>query len=282
MAETGFYRKGNSVFHNADPRMKIAWMLTVSIIVYIFFNPTIPLILAVLSLLMLVWSNKKFVIQNPVAKALLIGCVSSLIGHSFVNPQGVTPIIVFGSTISLPFFGSMKWEGLYIGATWAFRLLAIGYTSLLLVSTTRPRDFMEALVKLKVPFRFSFMALLSLQLIQVFDRDARIIVDAQRSRGLKDVKITDKIKALLPLFTPLVVGSLERIQIMSMSLESRAFGASTKRTELREMKLGTKSYLILALLIGITVMMLGYRLTGDLNWMDRVRSLQSLFIPPEF
>ena len=280
MAEMGFYSKGNSAFHNADPRVKIAWMFIVPVIVYTYFNPTIPLILTIISLTMLIWSTKKFVIQNRLATVILIGAISSVFMHSFVNPQGITPITVWGSEIALPFFGSMKWEGLYIGLTWGFRLLAIGYTSLLLVATTRPRDFTEALVKLKVPFRFAFMALLSLQLIQVFERDARIIVEAQRSRGLKDVKLVDKIKALLPLFTPLVVGSLERIQIMSMSLEARAFGAPTKRTELMEMKLHARQYIILSTLLGITIALLAYRFMGDLDWMIYVRSFKDLFIPP--
>jgi energy-coupling factor transport system permease protein len=280
MAEMGFYKKGNSTFHNADPRIKIAWMFVVPILVYTYFNPTIPLILTAISLSMLVWSTKGYAIKNPLAQVLLIGSVSSILMHSFVNPQGVTPITIWGSEIAVPFFGSMKWEGLYAGVTWAFRLLAIGYTSLLVVATTRPRDFTEALVKLKVPFRFAFMALLTLQLIQVFERDAKIIVEAQRSRGLKDVKLVDKIKALLPLFTPLVVSSLERIQIMSMSLEARAFGAPTKRTELMEMKLHSRQYIILFALIGLTGASLAYRLTGDINWIDYVRSFKDLFIPP--
>jgi energy-coupling factor transport system permease protein len=281
MAETGFYVKGNSIFHNIDPRIKLAWMIVVPTIAYTFFNPTIPLILAIISLVMLVWSTRKFILHNPLAKVLLIGAASSIIMQSFVNPEGITPVTIWGSQVALPFFGSMKWEGLYIGFTWAFRLLATGYTSLLVVATTRPRDFVEALVKLRIPFRFAFMALLTLQLIHVFERDARIVVEAQRSRGLKDVKIVDKIKALLPLFTPLVVGSLEKIQIMSMSLEARAFGAPTKRTELMEMKLHTKEYIILFVIIGIAVASLTFRLTGDLDWKTYVRSFKDIFIPSQ-
>lgn len=281
MSEIGLYKIGNSIFHNADPRIKLSWMLVASIIPYTFFNPTIPAILFAINLLMLLLAVKGFAINNPLSKIFLIAALSSLLGHSFANPLGVTPIILWGSEIRVPFFGSMKWEGLYIGLVWAFRTLTMGYSSLLLITTTRPRDFVEALIKLKVPFTFAFLILLTLQLIHVFERDARIIVESQRSRGLRDVSIKDRLKALLPLFAPLVVMSIERVQIMSMSLEARAFGASTKRTELKEMKLSLGGYAVLSLLIGSTAALLVARLFWNLDWTMYAHSFRELFIPPK-
>ena len=104
------------------------------------------------------------------------------------------------------------------------RLSSIVLIAMLFVTTTSSAEIMRGLQKLGVPFRFCFMLTMSLQLIPITAREAGIIGSAQRARGLPEKNFIDKLKGLVPMFVPMVVSSLSRMETMSMALESRAFG----------------------------------------------------------
>ena len=107
---------------------------------------------------------------------------------------------------------------------------------MLFVTTTSSAEIMRGLQKLGVPFRFCFMLTMSLQLIPITAREAGIIGSAQRARGLPEKNFIDKLKGLVPMFVPMVVSSLSRMETMSMALESRAFGNTKHPTEMTEIR----------------------------------------------
>jgi energy-coupling factor transport system permease protein len=68
---------------------------------------------------------------------------------------------------------------------------------------------------------------------RMIDR-AKEITDAQRARGLDTQgRIWHRVRGVVPLAGPLVLGALTEVEERTMALEARAFTAPGKRTVLR-------------------------------------------------
>src|SRR5436190_16089417 len=61
------------------------------------------------------------------------------------------------------------------------------------------------------------------------------ILDAQRSRGLETQRGIMKVRAIVPLVGPLIVGALVDVEERAMALESRAYTAPGPKTSLRQL-----------------------------------------------
>jgi hypothetical protein len=83
------------------------------------------------------------------------------------------------------------------------------------------------------PKALTYIVLATLQIAPRFQAKANTILDAQRARGLEtEGGLGRRIRALLPLVVPLVLGSIIDIEERAMSLEARAFSREGKKTSL--------------------------------------------------
>lgn len=274
------YKPGNSFFHRCDSRVKLALIPVFGVAVFLFFNPIIPFALLVVSVLINLTATGKYTFQNSLTKILLLLFLFSVVIHGFVNPNGKTPALFLGVPLCLPYFGFYTLEGFYFGLTFGLRVSCIAMIGLLYVSTTHPTEVVNGLTKLGVPYQFGFMLLMSMQLIPISTREVKIIMSAQRARGLVERTLWDKIKGLAPLFIPLVISSLERMETLSMSLESRAYGSSEHPTELYEVHFSKKDACILTAGILLLTVSIIFRIHfGNLNWMYSLANWKSVFKP---
>lgn len=252
-------------------------ILCCGISVYLFFDPVVPFCFMVLLMLLNISATGRYALKNSLVKLLAVIFLFSVVLHGFVNPNGKTPALFFGRPLHLPFFGTFTLEGVYFGATFGFRIGALMLAGLLYVSTTNPAEMVNGFSKLGLPYRFGFMILMSLQLIPISTREAGIILSAQRARGLVEKNIFDKIKGLIPLFIPLVVNSLERMETLSMSLESRAYGVNKHPTALFGVRFKRSDGLLCAIALAITLAAVLVRVRyGSLNWMGNLTGWKQL------
>jgi energy-coupling factor transport system permease protein len=274
------YRPGNTFFHRCDSRTKLVLMVCFAISAFLFYNPLIPLALGFTSLIINIATTGRYALKNTLTKLLLLIVVFFLIIHGFVNPVGETPAKFFGYTLSIPYFGTYSLEGFYHGLTYGLRVMTVALIGLLYVSTTHPSEVVSGLIKMGLPFRFGFMVLMTLQLIPISTSEAKTIMAAQRARGLVERTFLDKLKGLIPLFVPLVVSSMERMETMAMALEARAFGSNSKPTPLYEVNFDKKDLVIIIcsvlLLIGFAILRFKY---GKLNWIQHLHNWSDVFWP---
>ncbi len=228
------YIPGNSFFHKCDVRVKLLLVVIVSILAFLFFSPYSTGFLFICALLANLISIGKKTFSHLLTRMVFVMMLFLLVMHGFANPKGVTPALFFGKELSIPFFGSYKLEGFYLGLVNLLRLGSIILTAEVLMSTTSPNDMIVGLHKMGIPYNFCFMISMSLQLIPISIREAGIISSAQRARGLPEKSLIDRFKGLLPMFVPLVVSSLDRVEKTSMALECRGFGNSAHPTDLSE------------------------------------------------
>ena len=104
---------------------------------------------------------------------------------------------------------------------------------------------------MRVPYVVNLMLSMTLQLIPILQREFEIVLSAQRARGMRG----SGFRALLPSFVPVFAGAFQRVQQLTISLESRAFGATGERTSYRRIRSGPRERL--AALAGIAAGVLG-------------------------
>lgn len=103
----------------------------------------------------------------------------------------------------------------------------------LFVTTTNPSEFAASLNRIGVSYRISYAVALSLRYIPDIQREYRDISLAQQARGVemsKKVSLVKRLKAASAILIPLVLSSMERIEVISNAMELRGFGKGNKRT----------------------------------------------------
>jgi energy-coupling factor transport system permease protein len=105
--------------------------------------------------------------------------------------------------------------------------------------TTSPDDLSLALEQSHIPYEFCFAFTTAVRFVPVLAIEAQTIMDAQKSRGLELEKgnFLKRIRNYIPILIPLIVGAIRRSLELAEAMESRAFGAKKKRTNLYRLQL---------------------------------------------
>lgn len=226
---------GDSPIHKIAPLPKLVWSFGVLIISFMTRNPAIlgTIILAgvLLTTIAQIWKPmmKVMIILFPI---YVITIFLQSIAPAF--PQPWTPIIGFG-----PF--TIYQEGIYSGITMFGRALGMTIFAMVTIMTTHPSDLFASLEKIGMPYVLNFILTVTLQLIPILQREFATVLSAQKSRGMKGTGFG----AVLPSMVPVFVGAIERVQQLSISLESRAFGSTGHKTSYRNVVMRVKDYIIL-------------------------------------
>lgn len=232
-----------SSIHQLDPRTKaIVWVVvalpaiaTNSILVCLtMFSITVVLSMAA--------KVSSFYVKN-LAKIIVPVFIPIFLIQGLFNPAGKTPVLFI-----LPWL-YFKREGLIFAAVLLARLLAIFGGGYLLTLTTHPGDLMASMQKLGLPLRIAYPLFSTFQIVPTIDSRLQSVKQAQMSRGLKleNVNILQRLKAYVPLITPLLMGAIEEAYRRSIALEARGFSSKTKKTYLRDVRLRRFDYCFAAL-----------------------------------
>jgi energy-coupling factor transport system permease protein len=119
--------------------------------------------------------------------------------------------------------------------------------------TTSPDHLGLALEQTRVPYEFSFAFTTAVRFVPVLAEEAQTIMDAQKARGLEMEKgnFMKRIRNYIPVLIPLIVSAIRRSLELAEAMESRAWGATKKRTNLYALKLRRGDFALLAITVGI-------------------------------
>lgn len=217
---------GDSAIHRITPVAKIVWVLGYVVLAFSTQNVLVLAGMALFAFTVGVAAG----VTRPLLRgmAILVPIGSSLIALQLIAPPVARPWTLVGHIGPLALYS----DGLYYGLVLLGRIVASLIIALVMVMTTHPSDLFTSLARLKVPYTLNFMLAMTLQLIPVFEREFGIIMSAQKSRGMKGTGFS----AVLPSFVPVFVGAIERVQQLSISLESRGFGSAGEKTSYRQVR----------------------------------------------
>ena len=123
------------------------------------------------------------------------------------------------------------------------------------IQTTPTAQLMHALAERGLPRSIEFILLMALQIIPDMKLRADAILEAQQSRGLVIHSLPSRIRALVPLIGPLVVGALVDVEERSMALELRAFAATNRPTRMAVLLDSTAQRAVRSACIGVVFVM---------------------------
>jgi energy-coupling factor transport system permease protein len=155
----------------------------------------------------------------------------------------------------------LKAEGLWSAAHFSARLLVALGAATLLTLTTRPDLLMHTLARRGLPAQLAYVVVAALQIIPAFQARAQAILDAQRSRGLEtEGRLVRRVRALLPLVAPLILGSLMDLEERAIALEARAFTRRGPKTSLLEVPDPVSERVVRWALLALSVLLIVARL----------------------
>ena len=104
---------------------------------------------------------------------------------------------------------------------------------LLFVCTTNPSEFAASLNRIGVKYTIAYSVALALRYIPDIQREYHDISQAQQARGVEMSKkefLGRRLKSAATILIPLILSSMDRIEVVSNAMELRGFGKNKKRT----------------------------------------------------
>ena len=130
---------------------------------------------------------------------------------------------------------------------------------LLFVCTTNPSEFAASLNKIGVSYSVSYSVALALRYIPDIQKQYHEISQASQARGVelsKKASLVKRLKSASAILVPLILSSMDRIEIISNAMELRCFGKNKKRTWYMAQKFKPLDYIsiiVCALLLVISL-----------------------------
>lgn len=143
---------------------------------------------------------------------------------------------IYGSTTVL--FGTSGYftvtaEQLFYHLNYFLKYLATIPIILLFVTTTNPSEFAASLNKIGVSYSVAYSVALALRYIPDIQKEYHEISQAGQARGIemsKKASVISRIKNAASILIPLVLTSMNKIEIISNAMELRGFGKKKKRS----------------------------------------------------
>jgi len=113
-----------------------------------------------------------------------------------------------------------------------------------------------------VPYEFTFAFTTAVRFVPVLAEEAQTIMDAQKARGLELERgnFMKRVRNYIPILIPLIVSAIRRSLELAEAMESRAWGASKKRTNLYVLKMrkGDFMLIIISIILLVTAIYVRY------------------------
>jgi len=233
------FRKVFSPIHNLDPRIKFIYVIVIFAVAIFLFYQVIPL-------LFLFALQVPFVLLAKVQRQWL----RALRGASFL--AGLIFVVNIGTTYFTLHY-TLTAAGVESAAALTLRFVVLVESFSVFFLTTSPDHLGLALEESRVPYEFAFAFTTAVRFVPVLAEEAQTIMDAQKARGLELEKggLLKRIRNYVPVLIPLIVSAIRRSLELAEAMESRAWGATKKRTNLYALKLHKGDYTLLGITFGI-------------------------------
>src|SRR5919199_1088604 len=249
--DPSLYLDRDTWVHRLDPRTKMFLLVGMFALAFVFLNPLYQL--AVLAVVLLfgylarVLVNLKRIWFILVAIAIVSAILWSIFG------SGRTPLFLF-----------VEREAIIYGIGIALRLDITIIAGMIFLSTTRNEEVAIGLVRLGIPYRFAFAVSTALRMVPTIVATGLTISQAQRSRGLDldSGNIISRIRKHIPLLVPVFVTTVRSTNVFSMALESKGFGASSKRTFFLQTAMGRRDVLVMVVFVVLLAGSIALRVAG--------------------
>ena len=230
------FRRVYSPIHNLDPRIKFVYVCAIFAVAIIFGE--------LLPLMILFFMQIPFVLLAGVKRQWL----RSMRGAAFLAT------IIFLTNFVFAFIGGRAMaESLENATAMTLRFIVLVESFSIFFLTTSPDHLGLALEQTHIRYEFCFAFTTAVRFVPVLAEEAQTIMDAQKARGLELERgnFLKRIRNYIPILIPLIVSAIRRSLELAEAMESRAWGATKKRTNLYMLKMRRGDFVLILITIGI-------------------------------
>jgi len=136
----------------------------------------------------------------------------------------------------------------------AIRIGAVGFVIFVWLFTTDQTAQVRGLVSLGLPFDWGLVIAMALRFLPTMAVTFRTIMEAQQARGLDLGKgnLLQRIRNYAPILVSMIITALRTADHVSRALESRALGASPRRTSLHALHFGRPDLVFTLCIVTVT------------------------------
>jgi energy-coupling factor transport system permease protein len=218
-------RPGPSRYHRLNPSTKVTLATITAVAAFVLGGLIGPLVIVVLAVIgpALVAGVALRLVRTSLLLSLPLA-ISVLLVNVFFFPGGQDVLLRIGPIAATA-------EGLAFALEILARILAISGAITLFYLTTRPADLVVDLERRGISPRIAFVANASVQTVPAMVERAGQITAAQRARGLDtEGSIWRRVRGVVPIVGPVILGSIAEVEERTMALEARAFTRPGRRT----------------------------------------------------
>ncbi len=253
MSATLSYIKKDSPIHKLTGSTKFIFFLVWSIAAMITYDTRVLVAMFLMGVIFFMMSRLKWKdIRFAVLFMVWLTAINLIALFVFSPEQGVDVYGTRHEIVHLFWRYSIIAEEIFYLFNFMMKLMAVIPIALLFILTTNPSEFAASLNKIGVSYKVGYSVAIALRYIPDVQRDFHEISQAQQARGIdlsKKDKLTDRLKNSAAILFPLVLSSLQRIEVISNAMELRGFGKNKKRTWIIERPFRKEDYA--ALLVAV-------------------------------
>ena len=229
------YINRESVIHRMSVATKLIVLILWSLAAMTSFDTRFLALLPILAFILFGLSKIRFSdVKFLLWFTFVFMVLNNLLIYIFSPEHGVS---IYGSR-TIIFEGYGRWtltaEQLFYHLNVVLKYLATIPVVILFVSTTDPSEFASSLSKIGINYKVAYSVSLALRYIPDIQREFHDIMISQQARGLemasKKQNIIKRLKNASAMLFPLIISSMDRIEVIANAMELRGFGKLKKRS----------------------------------------------------
>lgn len=243
------YHEGSGFLYRLTGVSKLIFFILVSIACMTTYDTRLLITVCLLSLLLfksahIRWQQIAFVVKLitlfSILNVLMVFLFAPSYGEMIYHHQTILIQGFLGYHISL--------EELFYLINLILKYFCTVPLAILFILTTNPSQFAASLNQIGVSYKIAYAVSLTLRYIPDVQEEFHIIKTAQQARGLdlsSSASLWKKITGNIQIVVPLILSSLDRIEVVTTAMELRRFGKNKKRTWYHYQKLDKDDYIVL-------------------------------------
>ncbi len=249
MKSISLYKEKNSILNKLAPESKLLYILLAILLPAVTGSRLLSLVFILCSTVLLLASR---VLRHTIPILSVSGFVllTVVIIQGLFRAGNSIPVLQLGPVIFYQ-------EGLLYALRIVINVINILMSFCVLILTTKPSDMIENFMRKGFSPRFGYVFISVFQIIPQMTETMTTIMDAQRSRGMEtEGNLLVRIKAFIPLISPVVMSSLINTKERALALEVRGFNSRDRKTYYNDEKKSAADkvlqiIMLLVLLLGI-------------------------------
>ena len=228
------YIDRESPIHRLTGATKLVCLLLWSFAAMMTYDTRLLAVLPVISIVLFIVSKIRLRdVRFMLGFTLVFMVLNNVLVFLFAPQHGVS---LYGTKHVLFSLGGnyvVTKEQLFYHLNLVLKYLATIPIVLLFVCTTQPSEFAASLNRIGVSYSIAYSVSLALRYIPDIQREFHEISQAQQARGIemsKKQSLVKRLKSAGAILIPLILSSMDRIDVISNAMLLRGFGKNKKRT----------------------------------------------------